>query len=122
MTKLIRKCANFEWNAKCEDNFVELKRRLTFAPVLTLPSGSGVFVIYSDASRSRLSCLLMQHDKVVAYASRQLKPHERNYPTYHLELAAVVFALKIWLFVWGTIYGVHGSSEFQILIFLEGIK
>ena len=66
------------------------------APVLTIPSGSGGFVVYSDASKSGLGCVLMQHGKVVAYASRQLKEYEKNYPTHDLELAAVVFALKIW--------------------------
>ncbi|GJZ02102.1 reverse transcriptase [Tanacetum coccineum] len=66
------------------------------APILTLPSGSGGFQIYSDASKKGLGCVLMQHGKVIAYASRQLKPYEVNYPTHDLELAAVVFALKIW--------------------------
>nr|GFD02838.1 reverse transcriptase [Tanacetum cinerariifolium] len=63
---------------------------------LTLPSGSGGFQIYSDASKKGLGCVLMQHRNVIAYASRQLKPYEVNYPTHDLELAAVVFALKIW--------------------------
>ena len=66
------------------------------APVLTIPDHLGSFVIYSDALGQRLGCVLMQHDKVVAYASRQLKSHEQNYPTHDLELAAVIFALKIW--------------------------
>nr|GFD41073.1 putative reverse transcriptase domain, aspartic peptidase domain protein [Tanacetum cinerariifolium] len=70
--------------------------RLVSAPVLTLPSGSGGFQIYSDASKKGLGCVLMRHGKVIAYASRQLKPYEVNYPTHDLELAAVVFALKIW--------------------------
>ena len=56
----------------------------------------GGFVIYSNASRKGLGCVLMQHGKVIAYASRQLKSYEQNYPTHDLELAAVVFALKIW--------------------------
>ena len=64
-------------------------------PALTVPSISGSFVIYSDASRKGLGCVLMQHGKVVTYASRQLKNYEQNYPTHDLELAAVVFALKI---------------------------
>ncbi|TYK28231.1 pol protein [Cucumis melo var. makuwa] len=64
--------------------------------VLTVPDGSGSFVIYSDASKKGLGCVLMQQGKVVAYASRQLKSHEQNYPTHDLELATVVFALKIW--------------------------
>ncbi|RVW67380.1 Transposon Ty3-G Gag-Pol polyprotein [Vitis vinifera] len=76
--------------------FRELKNRLVSAPILTIPSGSGGFVVYSDASHQGLGCVLMQHGRVVAYASRQLKPYERNYPTHDLELAAVVFALKIW--------------------------
>jgi len=59
------------------------------------------YVVYSDASRKGLGCVLMQNGRVLAYASRQLKPHELNYPTHDLELAAVTFALKIWrLFVW----------------------
>nr|GEY13133.1 putative reverse transcriptase domain-containing protein [Tanacetum cinerariifolium] len=71
-------------------------QRLVSAPVLTLPSGSGEFQIYNDASKKGLGCVLMQHGKVIAYASRQLKPYEVNYPTHDLELVAVVFALKIW--------------------------
>nr|GEU46514.1 retrotransposon protein, putative, Ty3-gypsy subclass [Tanacetum cinerariifolium] len=78
------------------ESFEELKQRLVYAPVLTLPSGSGRFQIYSDASKKGLGCVLMQHGKVIAYASRQLKPYEVNYSTHDLELAAVVFALKIW--------------------------
>ncbi|KAL4037990.1 hypothetical protein IC575_001593 [Cucumis melo] len=80
----------------CEDSFKNLKQKLVTAPVLTVPDGSGSFVIYSDASKKDLGCVLMQQGKVVAYASRQLKSHEQNYPTHDLELAAVVFALKIW--------------------------
>ena len=96
LTRLTQKGAKFEWTRKCEESFQELKRRLVSAPILTIPSGSGGFTIYSDASRKGLGCVLMQHGKVVAYASRQLKPYEQNYPTHDLELAAVVFALKIW--------------------------
>ncbi|CAA0810079.1 Unknown protein, partial [Striga hermonthica] len=80
----------------CELSFQELKRRLTTAPVLTIPDPSWSFTIYSDASRQGLGCVLMQDGQVVAYASRQLKTHEQNYPTHDLELAAVVHALKIW--------------------------
>ncbi|KAH0654413.1 hypothetical protein KY289_032091 [Solanum tuberosum] len=74
----------------------ELKTRLTTTPILTLPEGSDSYVIYCDASIVGLSCVLMQRCKVIAYASRQLKVHEKNYPTHHLELVDVVFALKIW--------------------------
>jgi hypothetical protein len=66
---------------------------LVSTPVLTLPVGSGNFVIYSDASRKGLGCVLMQNGKVIAYALRQLKPFEKNYLTHNLELAAVIFAL-----------------------------
>ena len=61
-----------------------------------MPNATGGMVIYSDTSGRGLGCVLMQHGHVIAYASRQLKPYEKNYPTYDLELAAVVFTLKIW--------------------------
>ncbi|KAL0534150.1 hypothetical protein IC582_028434 [Cucumis melo] len=96
LTQLTRKGAPFVWSKACEDSFQNLKQKLVTAPVLTVPDGFGSFVIYSDASKKGLGCVLMQQGKVVAYASRQLKSHEQNYPTHDLELAAVVFALKIW--------------------------
>ncbi|CAH9107428.1 unnamed protein product, partial [Cuscuta europaea] len=96
LTNLTKKTTKFYWDEDCEAAFQELKKRLTTAPVLTLPSGTEGFDIYSDASKKGLGCVLMQNRKVVAYASRQLKVHEVNYPTHDLELAAVVFALKIW--------------------------
>ena len=73
-----------------------MKRRLVEAPVLSVPSGEGGFEVYSDASKLGLGCVLMQHGKVIADASRQLRLHEKNYPTHDLELATVIFALKIW--------------------------
>ena len=81
---------------ECASAFEELKKRLMMAPILKMPDGTGGMVIYSNASRKGLGCVLMQHGHVIAYASRQLKPHEKNYPTYDMELAAVIFALKIW--------------------------
>ena len=66
------------------------------SPVLTLPSGMGGYVIYSDSSKKGLGCVLIQHGKVIVYDSRQLKPYEVNYPTHDLVLAAVIFSLKIW--------------------------
>lgn len=72
-----------------------LKGRLVFAPVSTIPDGSEGSVIYSDASKLGIGCVLMQHGKVIAYASRQLKQYEQNYPTHDLELVTVVHALKI---------------------------
>jgi hypothetical protein len=96
MTELLKKEKKFNWTESCEKSFQELKRRLTTAPVLTLPDIQRDFVVYCDASRQGLGCVLMQDGKVVAYASRQLKPHEQNYPTHDLEFAAIVHALKIW--------------------------
>ena len=96
MTRLLQKNVKYEWSEKCQGSFEKLKAFLTEAPVLTQPTCSKEYVIYSDASLNGLGCVLMQEGKVVAYASRQLKPHEKNYPTHDLELAAIVFALKIW--------------------------
>jgi len=96
MTCLTRKEMKWEWTSECESSFQELKRRLTTAPMLTLPLGMEGFVIYSDASKKGLGCVLMQHGRVIVYASRQLKTHETNYPTHGLELATVIFALLVW--------------------------
>jgi ribonuclease HI len=96
MTELLKNNTKFESSEACERSFLELKRRLTTAPVLTFPDIKKDFVVYCDASRQGLGCVLMQEGKVVAYASRQMKKHEENYPTHDLELAAVVHALKIW--------------------------
>ena len=94
LTKLTRKDVMYDWVDACQNSFEELKDRLTSAPVLALPNGKDGFVVYSDASRQGLGCVLMQNDRVIAYASRQLKKYEENYPTHDLELAVVVFALK----------------------------
>ena len=86
----------FEWSEKCQTNFEKLKAFLTEAPVLTSLAYSIEYVIFSDASLNGLGCVLMQEGKVVAYASRQLKPHEKNNLTRDLDLTTIVFALKIW--------------------------
>nr|ABD91504.1 putative polyprotein [Oryza sativa Indica Group] len=96
MTQLLKKDEKFKWTAKCDKSFEELKKKLVSAPVLILPDQMKDFQVYCDASRHGLGCVLMQEGRVVAYASRQLRPHEGNYPTHDLELAAVVHALKIW--------------------------
>ena len=96
LTNLLRKNVAFQWTDACQQSFDELKHRLTFAPILALPSGDGGYVIFADASGNGLGCVLMQNGKVIAYASRQLKIHEINYPTHDLELAAIVHALKTW--------------------------
>nr|CAI44621.1 B1168G10.5 [Oryza sativa Japonica Group] len=96
MTRLLQKDVKYKWSEECEQSFQELKNRLISAPILILPDPKKGFQVYCDASKLGLGCVLMQDGKVVAYASRQLRPHEKNYPTHDLELAAVVHALKIW--------------------------
>ena len=96
LTRLLRKWVKFEWDDKCQSSFERLKEILVEAPVLIQPTSGRDYTMYSDASRIGLGCVLMQDGKVMAYASRQLKPHEQNYPTHDLELTVLVFALKIW--------------------------
>ncbi|XP_035841510.1 uncharacterized protein LOC110876781 [Helianthus annuus] len=93
---LTKKDEKFSWGADQERAFQTLKEKLSSSPVLTLPDGTEDLVVFTDASHQGLGCVLMQRGRVIAYASRQLKSHESNYPTHDLELAAVVFALKIW--------------------------
>jgi hypothetical protein len=96
MIELLGKDKKFEWSAKCEASFQELKKWLMTALVVVMPDMEKSFSIYCDASGQRLGCVLMQDGHVVAYASRQLRKHEEHYPTHDLELAVVVHALKIW--------------------------
>src|ERR1044071_3371363 len=113
---MTKKSEKFMWGEDQERAFRVLKEKLSSSPVLTLPKGSDDFVVYTDASHQGLGCVLMQRGKVIAYASRQLKPHECNYPTHDLELGAVVFALKIWRhYLYGTkctIYSDHKSLKY----------
>ncbi|GJU03632.1 putative reverse transcriptase domain-containing protein [Tanacetum coccineum] len=103
MTKLTQKKVKFVWGDKQEAAFQLLKQKLCSAPILALPEGSEDFIAYCDASKKGLGVVLMQREKVIAYASRQLKIHEKNYTTHDLELGAVVFALKIWRhYLYGT--------------------
>ena len=95
MTRLTWKGVRFEWDDLCKKTFQELKKRLTLAPILIVPEHEKRYMVYCDASNDKLGCVLMQSGRVVAYDSRQLKNHEQNYPTHDLELAAIVFALKI---------------------------
>jgi hypothetical protein len=96
MTELLKKGVKYEWSQKCEDAFHTLRQHLTTAPMLAQPDNTKPFEVYCDASGNGLGCVLMQDNRVIAYASRALRPHEQNYPTHDLELAAVVHALKIW--------------------------
>ncbi|GJY78240.1 putative reverse transcriptase domain-containing protein [Tanacetum coccineum] len=96
LTILTQKCKTYDWGEEQENAFQTLKDKLCNAPILALPNGPEDFVVYCDASGLGLGCVLMQKGKVIAYVSRQLKIHEKNYTTHDLELCAVVFALKIW--------------------------
>nr|GEW01212.1 putative reverse transcriptase domain-containing protein [Tanacetum cinerariifolium] len=103
MTKLTQKNGKFDWGEKEEAAFQLIKQKLCSTPILALPKGSENFIVYCDASHKDLGFVLMQNEKVIAYASRQLKIHEKNYTTHDLELEAVVFALKIWRhYLYGT--------------------
>ncbi|GJW97409.1 reverse transcriptase domain-containing protein [Tanacetum coccineum] len=103
LTKLTQKNKNYIWSEEQESAFQLLKQKLCEAPILALPEGNDNFVVYCDASLQGLGAVLMQREKVIAYASRQLKPHEENYTTHDLELGAVIFALKIWRhYLYGT--------------------
>ncbi|GJY85640.1 reverse transcriptase domain-containing protein [Tanacetum coccineum] len=95
LTELTHKNKKCIWDEDQESAFQLLKQKLCEAPILALPEGNDDFVVYCDASLQGLGAILMQKEKVIAYASRQLKPHEENYTTHDLELGVVVFALKI---------------------------
>ncbi|GJY31694.1 putative reverse transcriptase domain-containing protein [Tanacetum coccineum] len=86
MTKLTQKKVKFEWGDKQKTTFQLLKQKLYSALILALPEGSKDFIVYCDASIKGLGAVLMQREKVIAYASRQLKIHEKNYTTHDLEL------------------------------------
>ncbi|GJR03847.1 putative reverse transcriptase domain-containing protein [Tanacetum coccineum] len=112
MTKLTQKKIKFEWSDKAEAAFQLIKQKLCSAPILALPEGNEDFIAYCDASIKGLGAVLMQREKVIAYASRQLKIHEKNYTTHDLELGAVVFALKIWRhYLYGTKYTVFTDHK-----------
>lgn len=85
----MRKNVKFQWTDVCEKSFAELKQRLISAPILAIPMNSVGLIVYGDASKCGLGCVLMQNGRVIAYASRQLRDYEKNYPTHDLELAAV---------------------------------
>ncbi|GJT51600.1 putative reverse transcriptase domain-containing protein [Tanacetum coccineum] len=103
MTKLTQKKVKFDWGDKQEAAFQLLKEKLCSAPILALPEGVENFIVYCDASHKGLGVVLMKNEKVIAYASRQLKIHKKNYTTHDLKLGAVVFALNIWRhYLYGT--------------------
>ncbi|GKD83091.1 putative reverse transcriptase domain-containing protein, partial [Tanacetum coccineum] len=108
LTILTQKSKTFDWGEEQELAFQTLKDKLCNAPILALPDGPKEFVVYCDTSGIGLGCVLMQKGKVIAYAFRQLKIHEKNYTTHDLELGAVVFALKIWR------YYLYGAKSVKV--------
>ncbi|GJS03253.1 putative reverse transcriptase domain-containing protein [Tanacetum coccineum] len=103
LIELTQKNKKFDWEEEQVSTFQLSKQKLCDAPILALPEGSDDFVAYCDASRKGLGSVLMQREKVIAYASKKLKIYEKNYTTHNLELRAVVFALKIWRhYLYGT--------------------
>ncbi|KAA3466799.1 DNA/RNA polymerases superfamily protein [Gossypium australe] len=118
LTKLLRKGVSFNWTDLQQKSFEKLKTVLAEAPVLIKPESGKEITVYSDVSHVNLGCVWMQEGKVVTYASRQLKTHEVNYPTHDLELATVVFILKIWRhYLYGEkciIYTNHKSLKYLL--------
>jgi hypothetical protein len=116
MTSLLEKGREFKWDEKCQDSFDQLKKRLMSPPVLVMLDLQKGFDIYCDACGQGLGCVLMQEGHVTAYASRQLRKHELNYPTHDLELVAIVHALKICRhYIMGTkcqVYTDHKSLKY----------
>ncbi|GKA12570.1 putative reverse transcriptase domain-containing protein [Tanacetum coccineum] len=116
LTKLTQKNKKYEWDEEEEEAFQMLKQKLCSAHILALPDRTEDFVVYCDASLKGYEAVLMQREKVIAYASRQLKMHEENYMTHDLELGAVVFALRLWRhYLYGTkcvVYTDHKSLQY----------
>ena len=106
------------WGESQKKSFQELKNGLTSTPVLAMPLATEGYVLCSDASKQESGCVLMQHDKLITYTSRQLRNYEKNYPTHDLELAAVIFALKIWIhYLYGILCEVYTHHKSLKCIF-----
>nr|GEW21471.1 putative reverse transcriptase domain-containing protein [Tanacetum cinerariifolium] len=116
LSKLTQKNKKYEWGMEEEEAFQTLKQKLCSAPILALPEGTENFIVYCDASLKGYGAVLMQREKVIAYASRQLKKHEENYTTHDLELGTVVFVLRLWRhYLYGTkctVYTDHKSLQY----------
>src|SRR3954470_8212992 len=120
LTRLTRKGVKFVWTDDCESSFTELKTRLTTAPILTIPERGLGYTLYCDASLLGYGAVLMQLGKIVAFSSRQLKEHERNYPIHDLELGSVVFALKTWRhYLYGEKFEVYSDHKSLSHIFTQ---
>jgi hypothetical protein len=120
MIELLKKGVKFFWNEECEEAFHTLRAHLTTAPVLVQPDNSKPFDISHDASGIGLGCVLIQNNRVIAYALRALRTHEQNYPTHDLELAAIIHALKIWRhYLMGTKCNIYTDQKSLKYIFTQ---
>ncbi|GJW28044.1 putative reverse transcriptase domain-containing protein [Tanacetum coccineum] len=113
---MTQKDKKYEWGHEEEEAFQTLKQKLCSAPILVLLEEMEDFMVYYDVSLKGYGAVLMQREKVIAYASRQLKTHEENYTTHDLELGAVVFALRLWRhYLYGTkcvVFTNHKSLQY----------
>jgi hypothetical protein len=117
MTRLLED-KKFIWSPECEEAFHTLRSLLTTAPVLATPNIEKPFDVFCDASDTGLGCVLMQEGRAIAYASRQLRKHEVNYPTHDLELATMVHALKIWRhYLLGNLCNIYTDHKPQIYLY-----
>jgi hypothetical protein len=96
ITELLKKGNKYVWSEACDEAFKHLKKLFTTSPMLALPDTTKTFDVYCDASGTGLGGVLMQEGRVISYSSRQLRRNKEHYPTYDLELAAVVMALRTW--------------------------
>ncbi|GJR74881.1 putative reverse transcriptase domain-containing protein [Tanacetum coccineum] len=113
-TELDKKDKKYEWEKEEKEAFQTLKQKLCSAPILALPEGTKDFMVYYNASLKGYGAVLMQREKVIAYASRQLKVHEENYTTHDLELGAADFALRLWRhYLYGTKDGFELLSDYD---------
>jgi hypothetical protein len=120
MMELLKKGVKFVWDEDCEKAFHNLREHLTTTPVLAQPDNTKPFDVYCDAFGMGLGCVLMQDNRVIVYASRALRPHEKNYPTYDFELAAVIHALKIWRhYLMGTHCNIYTDQKSLKYIFTQ---
>ncbi|CAN6454680.1 unnamed protein product [Victoria cruziana] len=120
ITSLLKKRVALEWSDECERSFLDIKKRLTSAPILILPKVGESYVVYTDASRDVYGGVLMQDGRVIAYTSRQLRSHEKNYATHDLELGAIVHALKVWRhYLYGTKFEVFTDHKSLTYLFSQ---
>ena len=120
MTRLTWNEVKFDWDDQCEEAFQVLKKRLTSASILIVPDRGQGYIVYCDASKAGMGCVLMQSGRVVVYDSRQLKNHEQNYPTHDMELVAIVFAFKIWLhYLYGDQFEIYSDHKSLKYIFTQ---